>query len=259
MKPWETNKSENHIDDSSRQPYRFRLRNSEIIVAGLLLVALTTALHSYAAALPTSSAGAKDQSTASSVRVYHEDEQPGPLASGAKGEQRFSLGIRGGFSLPENDLRLTTGGFPSYSAGLYGQFLFHGHHQLRAVGEVWNFSEGFQSSQSPSWPQAIDTQVRAIAVGGEYLYQLGGPFKLLSFGGGGYCARWSVDSVNRVTLSGGTAQASGNSHWFRPGEGAAATYRVSKHLALESRWIWSTYGYEHVPVSAGIFGAGWRF
>jgi hypothetical protein len=175
-------------------------------------------------------------------------------------EPRFSFAIRGGFSLPENDLKLTTGTFPNFSVGVYGQFRLGGAQHLRPVGEWWSFSPGVQSSQQPSRTQTINTRVRAVVMGGEYLYQLGGPIKRLSLGGGVYLARWSVDSVNSVTLIPmGTMRASGTSQWIRLGEGGQATFRLSRRLDLEGRWVHSSYGYQHLPVNVVLLGAGWRF
>jgi hypothetical protein len=128
------------------------------------------------------------------------------------------------------------------------------------VGEWWNFSSGVQVFQDPSQIQTIHTHVRAVVAGGEYLYLLGGPFKRISLGAGGYVARWSVDSVNTVTLSAlGTVQGSGNSYWTRPAGGAIATCRLSHRFELMGRWVYSTYGFERVPASVVTFGAGWSF
>jgi hypothetical protein len=177
-----------------------------------------------------------------------------------KAEARLSLGVRGSFTVPENDLKLTTGGFPNFTVGAYGQYRLGRSQQLRATGEWWSFSGGVQTSQQPSRDQTIHTKLQAEVAGGEYLYGLGGVLRRFSLGGGAYSVRWSVRSVDNVTLPAlGTAQASGNSQWIRLGEGLNATYRLSRRLELEGRWIHSSYGYEHLPISVVTLGAGWTF
>ena len=179
---------------------------------------------------------------------------------GVKREPRFSVGIRGGFNLPQNDLSVTTGSSSNFSIGLYGQYLLRGRHQFRPVGEWWYFSRGRQEYRESSRTQTINTRVRAVVVGGEYLYRFGGSINRFSLGGGVYANWWSIDSVDVVTfIPEGTVQASGNSHWIRVGEGLSATFRLSPRLELESRWVHSSYGYEHLPINVFILGAGWRF
>jgi hypothetical protein len=179
--------------------------------------------------------------------------------SDSLGTRRFLLGIRGGFLLPQNDLRLTTGHFPQIAAGVDAELVLHGMHCLGPVAEWWYFTPGHQVSADASQSQAIDTRLRALVFGGEYRYRLGGPLRRLSVGGGLYLVRWSVDSVNTLTLPAGTAQASGNSHWVRFGMGGAVNYRVFRRIELEGRWIYSTYGYEHIPVNVAILCVGWHF
>lgn len=175
-------------------------------------------------------------------------------------ERRFSFGIRAGLSHGERDLRLTTNQFPNYYTGLYGEFRLGSSQRLRPVAEWWSFRKGVQRFRNSSEIQLIDTRVQAEVAGGEYLYTLGGPLKRISLGVGGYAARWSVDSVNTVTLLGlGTAQASGNSHWIRPAGSVIATFRTVHSFELMARWIYSTYGFERVPVSVVTVGAGWTF
>ena len=187
-------------------------------------------------------------------------ERAPALMPGMKVESRISFGIRGGLSLPENDLQLTTGNIPGFVVGGYGEYLLGVRHQLRPIGEWWYFNDGHQNSLSSTRTQSLDTRVRAVVVGGEYLCRLGGPIRRVSFGGGLYLARWSVDSVNIVTFSpGGTAQASGTSHWNRLAEGITANYRLSRRFEFESRWTHSDYGYEHLPVNVVTIGTGWRF
>lgn len=174
--------------------------------------------------------------------------------------RQFSFGIRGSFVLRENDLKLTTDSFPNFAAGLFLQYQPSKSHRLRLTGEWWDFSSGVQHSQQTSRTQTINTKVRAIVAGGEYLYRLPGPLKRLSVGGGAYFARWSVHSVDSVTLiPGGTTQATGTSQWNRLGEGPTATFRLSRWFEIEGRWIHSDYGYEHLPMNVFTLGSGWRF
>ncbi len=174
-------------------------------------------------------------------------------------DPRFSFGVRAGFTLPQNDLKLTTGTFPQLDLGFRPERLIHGVHQVRPVADWWYFRPGQQDSATSLGSQVLKTRVRSLNFGGEYLYRIAGENKRLSVGGGLYLMRWSVASVNTLTLSAGTAQASGTSHWMRLGEGAVAVYRLSHRLELESRWVHSHYGYEHIPVNVATLGAGYRF
>ena len=174
-------------------------------------------------------------------------------------DRRFSVSVRAGFALPQNDLKLTTGTFPQIDLGVRPERLIHGVHQVRPVADWWYFRRGQQASTTLLGSQVLDTRVRSLNFGGEYLYRIGGEEKRLSVGGGLYLMRWSVASVNTLTLAAGTAQASGTSHWMRLGEGAIAGYRLSHRLELEGRWVHSHYGYEHIPINVAILGAGYRF
>jgi len=250
--------------------YRFltfgKLLAAEAVCALSLLQTSPCYAALWAGSSDQSQASARDgrvgavmaEATTTPPRNSSEKSQASPPASYR--EPRFSVGVRGGLSLGEHDLRLTTDRFPNYYAGVHGQFRIGESHFLRPVGEWWNFSSGVQVFHDPSRLQTIDTHVRAVVAGGEYLYLLGGPFKRISLGAGGYVARWSVDSVNTVTLSAlGTVQASGNSHWIRPAAGAIATCRLSHRFEVMGRWVYSTYGFERVPVSVVTLGAGWSF
>jgi hypothetical protein len=178
----------------------------------------------------------------------------------ARHEKRFSLGVRAGFSLPQNDLKLTTGSFPDFTLGAYGQFRLGSFQHIRASEDWWSFNRGVQTSHQPQRDQTIRTRIHAAVAGVEYLQGLPAPLRRFDAGGGVYLTRWSVDSVDSVTLGQlGTAQAAGTSHWTRWGGGASGAYRVNRHLAIESRWIRTSYGYEHLPVSVVLLGAGWRF
>lgn len=190
----------------------------------------------------------------SSVRAQRLDQLD---SDGA--DPRFSFGVRAGFTLPQNDLKLTTGSFPQIDLGLRPERLIHGVHQVRPVADWWYFRPGQQASTTSLGAQVLKTRVRSLNFGGEYLYRIAGENKRLSVGGGLYLMRWSVASVNTLTLATGTAQASGTSHWMRLGEGAVAAYRLSHRIELEGRWVHSHYGYEHIPVNVAILGAGYRF
>lgn len=173
-------------------------------------------------------------------------------------DPRHSYGIRAGFLLPQNDLKLTTGSLPQITIGAHSEFLIHGIHQVRPAAEWWYFRQGHQSSVDGARSQQIDTSLRGLVFGGEYLYRIGGPDKRFSAGGGLYLIRWSVDSTDAITLPGGTAKFSGASSWFRLGDGLSTTYRFSHRLELEGRWVHSHYGFERIPVNVAIIGAGWR-
>ncbi len=174
-------------------------------------------------------------------------------------DPRRSFGVRGGFLLPQNDLKITTGSFPQINVGVRTEFLVRGVHQIRPSAEWWFFREGHQTSVDGDRSQEIDTKLRALLFGGEYLYRIGGPSMRFSAGGAFYLVRWSVDSVDAITLGqDGTAKFSGTSSWLSFGDGFAATYRLSHRLELEGRWVHSHYGYEHIPENVVLLGAGWR-
>lgn len=173
--------------------------------------------------------------------------------------RRFNYSARAGFSLPQNDLRNTTGDSPNFLVGAHAERLFHGVNQFRTVGEYWFFRQGHQQFGNGAQAQQLDTKVRTLALGGQYLYRIGGADKRFSIGGGLYLMRWSVASVNTLTFSVGTAQASGTSHWYHVGESLDATYRLSHRLELDGRWAHSHYGYENIPVNVAQLGAAFRF
>jgi len=129
---------------------------------------------------------------------------------------------------------------------------------VRPAAEWWYFRPGHQTSVVGSRSQQIDTTLRGIVLGSEYLYRPGGPDKRFSAGIGLCLIRWSVDSTNTITLPGGTARSTGTSSWIRLGDGLSANYRLSHRLELEGRWVHSHYGFENIPVNVAILGAGWR-
>ena len=145
------------------------------------------------------------------------------------------------------------------AAGGDAERLFHGVHQLRSVAEYWFFREGHQYSQTPDRSQELDTRVRTLVLGGQYLYRVGGANKRLSVGGGLYAMRWSVASRDTLTLSAGTAESSGTSHWYHMGESGDVVYRLSHRLELNGRWTHSHYGYENIPINTALLGAAFRF
>lgn len=219
------------------------------------------ATTNHSESLETHGARSSARNDADSVpgQTYASSGAVAPLHE-PKFSRQFSFGIRGSFVLRENDLKLTTDTFPNFAAGLFFQHQPSKSHRLRLTGEWWDFSSGVQYSQQTSRTQAINTKVRAIVAGGEYLYRLPGPVKRLSVGGGVYFARWSVHSVDGVTLiPGGSAEASGTSQWNRLGEGPTATFRLSRWFEIEGRWVHSDYGYEHLPINVITLGAGWSF
>lgn len=242
--------------------------NSKFFPPQALLLLLLALISHSSAALDTGSqprVAAHDSmphlAVTDDATASHDDSSsPRSSAVPTYRERRFSFGIRGGLSHGEHDLRLTTNQFPNYYAGVYGEFRLGSSQRLRSVAEWWSFRQGVQRFRDSSEFQLIDTRVQAEVAGGEYLYNLGGPVKRISLGVGGYAARWSVDSVNTITLFGlGTARASGNSHWIRPAGSAIATFRTLHSFELMGRWVYSTYGFERVPVSVVTFGAGWTF
>ncbi len=177
--------------------FSYGLSFSKLLTSGAVLALLLVQTTPCNAAL---SASSTDQSQAialdSRVRAVIADPTTGPLPNSSTKSQtsppptyrepRFSVGVRGGLSLGEHDLKLTTNRFPNYYAGAHGQFRMGESHFLRPVGEWWNFRTGVQRFQNPTQIQTINTQVRAMVAGGEYLYLLGGPFKRTSLGFGGY-------------------------------------------------------------------------
>lgn len=250
------------------------LRFVPLFSLGLLAIASCFSLHAQS---PSAASRGDASTTTTAMRLaLSSSSQEGRSAPGAarssKAEvplpagrvttnpSRFSWGIRGGFALPQDDLRLTTEPFPDFAVGAFAQIRLGKRHALRPVADWLHFSKGHQFITTPSEIQTIDTKVSALLFGGEYLYRPGWVFKNLSAGGGVYLMRWSVDSVNTLTLiPDGTAQAAGNSHWMRIGGGPAVSYHFSSHFELQGRWIHSHYGYEHIPVNVAILGAGWRF
>lgn len=175
-------------------------------------------------------------------------------------ERRFTFGVRAAFSLPQNDLKLTTGKPANLAAGTYAEFRLGERHSVKPVGEYWYFTPGRQYREAPRRAQKIDTRVRAAVLGGEYSYRLAPLDRRFAFVGGLHLVRWSVDSIDEVTFTPGETQiASGTSHWIRLGESLGLNYQISRRLSVETRLVHSTYGYEHIPVNVAFIGFGWRF
>ena len=183
-----------------------------------------------------------------------------PRAVAAPVPGSLSFGFQGGLALARgDDLRVTTGSGLSLELGAHATWDLDGLQALRPRLDLLTFREGHQNVKAPL-PQQMDTKVRGLALGGEYLFRPGGRESRWAAGPGLYLVRWSVESINRVTLpSAGTAQASGTSHWTRAGFGLAGTGRLTPHLEAEARWTFSHYGYENLPVSLGTVGLLFRF
>ncbi|MBP1629037.1 MAG: hypothetical protein H6Q00_3512 [Holophagaceae bacterium] len=171
-----------------------------------------------------------------------------------------SFGIQAGVAIPAGrDLGVTVGSRLNGAVGVHATWSIGDHHGIRPRLDLWDFSQGHQEVLTP-FAQQIETKVQGIALGGEYLYRPGGLRGRLAAGGGLYLIRWSVDSTNRLDGStGGTAQASGTSHWTRDGVGLVVSFRLTPRLDGEARWIFSSYGYEDLPANLCTAGLLWRF
>ena len=154
------------------------------------------------------------------------------------------------------DLR-TTADMPGLSLGLHGTRTFAGGHELRPRVDLAGFLGQNQTSAGSATPQSLDTKVRTLALGADYLYRLDDHWAV---GAGLQEIRWSVASVNRVSPSpGNTVSVSGTAHWWRLGLGPVLTCRLSRRVAAEVRFTVSHYGQENQLASTASYGLLWRF
>jgi len=172
----------------------------------------------------------------------------------------FSGGVQVGLAQPVgDDLKLTTGSGPNLDLGVHLDWEISPFHGLRSRVDLLTFTRGHQDVSAPL-AQHLETKVQGLCTGCEYLYRLDGREGRWAAGAGLYLIRWSVDSTNRVTVTGaGSAQTTGTSHWTREGLGLVVTYRITPCLEAEARWLASHYGYENLPARMGTLGLLWRF
>lgn len=167
------------------------------------------------------------------------------------------LGVQGALVFPASpELRHTTDA-PGLSLGLHGTWTFAGGHELRPRVDLAAFSCQSQTSYGSATPQSLDTWVRSLALGADYLYRLDDRWAL---GVGVQELRWSVTSTNRITpIPGSTVSVSGTAHWWRLGLGPVLTYRITRHAEAEVRYIVSHCGQENQLASTASTGLLWRF
>ena len=167
-----------------------------------------------------------------------------------------SWGAQAGLAVPLNpELRLTTGGGLNLDLGLHATWEWDGANLLRPRLDFLRFCQGHQGVAAPQ-TQRVATKVQGLALGGEYLRRIGDRY---AAGAGLYLIRWGVDSTNELDGPGGTARASGSSHWTREAVGLVATARLTPRLEGEVRYTASHYGYENLPITFGTLGLLWRF
>ena len=168
------------------------------------------------------------------------------------------LGAQAALVFPASpDLRLTAD-MPGLSLGLHGTWAFAGGHELRPRLDYAAFLGQNQTTSGAVTPQSLDTRVRSLALGADYLYRLDDRWAV---GVGVQELRWSVASTNRVSPTPGLAavSVSGTAHWWRLGLGPVLTCRLSKHVEAEVRYLVSHYGQENQPANTASYGLLWRF
>lgn len=181
----------------------------------------------------------------------------GLLLAASRGEAEeyikvLEFGVQAGATVPaSSDLRNTARAGLNPSFGVHATWAIDEYHSLRPRLDFWAFSEGKQEVTAPQ-SQRIETKVQGLNLGVEYVRHFGCRHERWSAGAGLYLIQWSVKSTNRIAFSGNEiAQASGSSRWVNPGAGLLGCGRISKHLQVEVRWIYSRYGYEDLPASLG--------
>jgi len=168
------------------------------------------------------------------------------------------LGAQAALVFPASpDLR-TTADWPGLSLGLHGTWSFAGGHELRPRLDVALFQGRNQTPWGAATPQSLDTRVRSLALGADYLHRLDDRWAL---GVGVQELRWSVASTNRVTPTPGaaTVTVSGTAHWWRLGLGPVLTCRVTPRLEAEVRYAISHYGQENQLANTASCALLWRF
>ena len=70
-----------------------------------------------------------------------------------------------------SQLRLTAGS-PGLSLGLHGTWAFAGGHELRPRVDLATYGNQNRIANGSATPQSLDTRVRTLALGADYLYRL---------------------------------------------------------------------------------------
>ncbi len=166
-------------------------------------------------------------------------------------------GAQVGLVLPvSTDLRLTTA-MPAASLGLHGTWFQSGSLRIRPRADYTWFTENTQRTSDAVLTQSIDTRVTSLALGADFLYLVAGG---VAVGAGIYEIHWQVRSTNRLSLpSTGTATVSGTSSWWRLGLGPVIDVRVSEHLEIDGRLVFSRYGAENQTATTASLGLLWHF
>jgi hypothetical protein len=126
---------------------------------------------------------------------------------------------------------------------------------LRLRLDVERYQEGKQVSEAAGLHQELTTKVRNGSLGLEQLFYVDG----WSYGAGLYAIRWTVDSTNLLTTSGGSFAPSGRSQWTRLGLGAMTGYKWTEHVEVELRFVGSHYGQENQPTGVVSLNLVWTF
>lgn len=166
------------------------------------------------------------------------------------------FGLQIGAAAPLNSDLKATAGSVGGSGGLHVTFHLPGTEAsfLRIRADVARFSRQTQEVAAPLG-QTLETQVTEASGGLEYLVRFQGPWSPFGLGLGAYEARWTVESTNRLDLSGGgTTTFTGKAHWGRLAFGPVLTCTASRHLEFEARLVLSRYGQQNASANTFLFG-----
>jgi hypothetical protein len=120
------------------------------------------------------------------------------------------------------------------------------------------------SQGANAWTRTVDAKVTAWSLGPEYLVTPFQGLPRLSIGAGVHLVHWQVQSTDTTVfqLTGGgtsTMALTSSPTWNRLGVSLLADCRLTDHLALEARWLTSSYGWQGERTQIAQAGLLWRF
>ena len=179
--------------------------------------------------------------------------------SGLQAGEQDPWGLQVGLTTPVgSDLTTTTKKGLNPTLGVHSDWSWTAGQTLRARLELAWVQQGRQTSSNAILAQEMLTKVSSIALGADYLFQVPRANRW-ALGGGLSLIRWSVDSTNRLQQNNGLFVPSGNSSWTRMGQNLVVSYRQSRHVEAELRFIASHYGYENQPTRTVSCNVLWHF
>ena len=163
------------------------------------------------------------------------------------------------------DLKDTTGLVPALSLGLRWECSLPGTQVLRLRLDQTAFDgehRVFSGTQgSTGWVRTINTNLVAVSLGAEDLIH---PFKALpnlSFGVGAHLVHWQMNTTDSTAfnLGAGTSTTHTSSPtWNRLGVSLVVDVQLNRTMAMEGRYLVSSYGWQGERAPLAQLGLLWR-